>query len=95
MPSPRRTSAARTIPAVEDYDDRFADNLRTARKQLGVSRMELQRRTGIAWHTIEKIESRRHARALRRRVTIGEAIVLAEALGVQPGTLLRQAVAGD
>lgn len=95
MPSPRRNPSARTVTQVEALDERFADNLRAAREAGKVSRVELSRRTGIAWYTIEKIETVRGRHDLRRRVTIGEAIVLAEGLGVKPGALLRDPAVAD
>lgn len=91
MPSPRRNPTSRTVTQVEALDDRFADNLRAARETAGISRVELSRRTGMSWQSIEKIETARGRHGLRRRVTIGEAVVLAEALGVKPGELLRGA----
>jgi len=90
MGSPKRHASDRTVERVEAFDDRFADNLRAAREAAGLSRVDLSRLTGIPWHAIEKIEVvRSHRSNLRRRVTIGEAVVLAEALGMTPGSLLR------
>lgn len=81
-----RVRAARA----DRIDDLFADNLHALRMAQRVSRRELGERTGIPYHSIEKMETRHGTtRRLRRRPTIGEAVVLAEALGVKPGELLR------
>jgi transcriptional regulator with XRE-family HTH domain len=81
-----RTRSARP----EVLDDVFADNLRALRAEQKVTRRQLSERTGIPFHTIEKIETGHGCgrEGLRRRVSIGEAVVLAEALGVRPGELL-------
>lgn len=85
MPGQRNITAA-----IATLDDLFADNLGTARHRAGLSRRDLAERTGIPAYTIENIESGRGCRDnLRRRATIGEAVVLAEALGLKPGDLLR------
>lgn len=91
MIAPNRRLKHRTVVAVETLDDLFADNLRAAREERNVTRVELSRRTGISWASIEKIETYRTPNGLRRRVTIGEAMVLAHALGMKPGELLRAA----
>lgn len=88
MTAPRRR--AECMPAkVLFFDARFADGLRFRRVELGLSRRELEERTGIAARSIEKIE--RPVNGHRRPVTIGEAIVLAEALDIQPAALLKGA----
>jgi transcriptional regulator with XRE-family HTH domain len=90
----RRTTHARSRIAdrIHEFDDRFADNLIARRHELGVSRSELARRAGLPSYSIEKIETGHGCGSgLRRRVTIGEAVALAEALGVQPGALLKAA----
>lgn len=74
----------------EALDDLFAANLRAAREDLGLSRRALGERSGLSKISIEKIEGRTCQTAWRR-VSIGEAVVLAEALGVKPGELLRGA----
>jgi transcriptional regulator with XRE-family HTH domain len=88
----RRTTAGRSAvdPRINELDDRFADNLRAMRTKLKVSRGELALRAGIPEHSIEKVETGHGTTAgMRRRVTIGEAVALAEALGVKPGELLQ------
>lgn len=79
---PERTAA---------LDERFADNLHAARTRLRVTRRDLAQRTGIPMPSIEKIEvyRGRSKNGVRRRVSIGEAVVLAEALGLKPGDLLK------
>lgn len=74
-------------------DNLFADNLHALRRVRGIPRRVLAERTGIPIHTIEKMETGHGCgrRGLRRRATIGEAVVLAQALGVQPGELLKRA----
>jgi transcriptional regulator with XRE-family HTH domain len=75
-------------------DDLYADNLHAARKRLGISRRELAQRTGIPFPSIEKIETGHGCPpGRRRRVAIGEAVVLAEALGLKPGDLLKRGLA--
>jgi transcriptional regulator with XRE-family HTH domain len=77
-------------PRIDAIDDRFADNLRMIRTARKISRPVLAEKTGIPRRTIEKIETGHGCPpGRRRRVTIGEAVVLAEALGVKPGELLR------
>lgn len=74
----------------EALDDLFAANLRAAREEQGISRRVLGERSGLGKISIEKIEART-CWTTHRRVSIGEAIVLAEALDVKPGELLRGA----
>lgn len=78
-------------------DERFADNLYATRVKLRITRRELAERTGIPMTSIEKIEvDRSHSiQGVRRRVTIGEAVALAEALGLKPGDLLKARAASD
>lgn len=76
-----------TSDAIAELDDRFADNLAIIRTRLGMSRRELAERTGISVYSIESFETDRPGHP-RRRATIGEAVVLAEALGVKPGDML-------
>lgn len=82
---------------IATLDDLFADNLAAARARLGISRRVLAQRTGIPQRSIEKIETDRGCgrAGLRRKVAIGEAIVLAEALGLKPGDLLKARAVGD
>jgi transcriptional regulator with XRE-family HTH domain len=81
-----------TSPDAEALDDAFADNLRAMRTERGMTRRELSAETGIPYHSIEKIETGAGCRErMRRRVSIGEAVLLAEALGVKPGELLKGA----
>jgi hypothetical protein len=75
-------------PKAQVLDDRFADNLHALRVARRVSRRELSARTGIPHHSIEKIETGCRP-GPRRRASIGEAVVLAAALGVRPGELLK------
>lgn len=80
-----------TAPAAVAIDDLFADNLFAVRREHGVSRRVLAERTGIPIYTIEKIETGQGCRqGSRRRATAGEVVVLALALGVQPGDLLKE-----
>lgn len=90
--TPRR--GAQHSERARTFDDRFADNLRAVRTVRKVSRRELAKLTGIPSHSIEKIETGHGCgrKGLRRAVTIGEAVVLAEALGVAPGDLLKQSL---
>jgi len=85
---PERTAA---------IDKLFADNLYAARRKSGVSRRELSRRTGIPHLSIDKIETGHGSgqKGLRRKVSIGEAVVLAEALGLKPGDLLKARTVSD
>lgn len=76
-------------PKVRTVDDLFADNLLVTRTMLRVSRAQLERRTGISARIIERIEVKLKGRAARRPVTIGEVVVIAQALGVQPAELLK------
>lgn len=76
------------------YDDRFGDGLKAVRESLGLSRRELSERSGLPEYAIGQIETG-YGKPKRRRATVGESIVLAEALGVKPGDLLRQAVTCD
>jgi len=77
-------------PKAQVLDDRFADNLHALRVARKISRRELSARTGIPHHSIEKIETGHGCRlGLRRQASIGEAVVLAAALGVRPGELLK------
>lgn len=82
------------VEQAKAFDDRFSDGLKAARKSLAVSRRELGDRCGLPDYTIAQIETG-YGHPKRRRATIGEAIVLAEALGMKPGDLIRQAVARD
>ena len=79
------------VPAeVSELDNRFADNMWALRNKLGVSRRALGDITGISARVLEKIETGGTCRnGLRRRVTVGEAVVIAKALGVKPGDLLK------
>lgn len=79
------------VPAeVSDLDNRFADNMWARRNKLGVSRRALSDVTGISARVLEKIETGGTCRnGLRRRVTVGEAVVIARALGVKPADLLK------
>jgi transcriptional regulator with XRE-family HTH domain len=70
---------------VAEVDGRFALRLAQARLDQDLSRAELARISGVGRHVIEKIENRIQG----RRASIGEVIVLAEALGMKPGELLR------
>lgn len=77
---------------VAALDELFADNLYAARRKLRIPRRELADLTGIPASSIEKIETGHRmggGPGKRRKVAIGEAIVLAEALGLKPGDLLR------
>jgi DNA-binding Xre family transcriptional regulator len=69
-------------PEVVEFEKRFAFNLGRVRIAQKMSRRKLGEIAGIADHTMEHLEK-------GRRATIGEAVVLAEALGVKPGELLR------
>jgi transcriptional regulator with XRE-family HTH domain len=84
-------------PQPEVLDEVFADNLHALRTKQKVTRRQLAELTGIPWHSIEKIETGHGTgrRGLRRRVSIGEAVVLAQALGVRPGALLAGAPKPD
>lgn len=84
-------SLARQAPErVTAIDDLFADNLRAVRTQLGITRRELAKRSGINERTIEKIETGSgSSQNVRRWASIGEAVVLAVALGIQPAELLK------
>lgn len=76
-------------PAVLNLEATFADNLFDLRRRKGMSRRELQEATGISARVIEKIETGAGGwQSLRRPTSIGEAVVLAFALGVQPAQLL-------
>jgi len=79
------------IQTVDAFDNRFADGMYQVRRKKGITRSQLSRITGLPVHTIEKMETGHGCgrKGLRRRATIGEAIVLAEALGMTPGDLLR------
>lgn len=78
--------------AADLLDDRFADNLRVLRRQKRISRTALAEQTGIPVHSIEKVETGHGCKpGMRRRVTVGEAVLLASALGVKPGELLAAA----
>lgn len=82
--------------AVAMFDNAFADNMWALRVRLGLSRRDLADITGISQRVIEKIETGGTCRnGLRRRPTIGEAVVIAEALGVRPGELLKHAAVAD
>ncbi len=74
---------------VQALNDRFADNLVALRISRRMSRTTLEARSGIPEHVITKVENLRRGAGRRRPVSIGEAVVLAEALGVAPGELLR------
>jgi len=90
--TPRRSSQPSERARI--FDNRFADNLFALRTVRKVTRRELAELTGIPHYTIEKIENGHGCgrKGLRRAVTIGEAVVLAEALGVAPGELLKPSV---
>jgi transcriptional regulator with XRE-family HTH domain len=79
------------IGRVDGIDDVFANQLRLCREIQGVSRRELSIRSGIPYHVIEKIETGHGngVNPIRRRASVGEAIVLAESLGLTPGDLLK------
>jgi transcriptional regulator with XRE-family HTH domain len=79
------------VERIDTLDARFSDRLYDTRRERNLSRRELSEQTGIAVHSIEKMETGHGTGrvGMRRRATIGEAIVLAEALGVKPGDLLR------
>lgn len=72
----------RLAARVEGLDARFRRNLRRARADQGVSRRILVAVSGVSDHRIRRIESGGAA-------TIGEAVAIAEALGLKPGELLR------
>lgn len=79
----------RRIPAqAVEFDDRFSSNLRALRRSLELSQQDLADRAGMGVESIALIEVARRG-ANRRTVTIGEAVVLAQALGVQPAELLK------
>lgn len=74
----------------DQIDERFADNLMAMRNRRRMSRRTLAELTGIPIYTLDSIETGHGCRAgVRRRVSIGEAVLLAEALGVKPGELLK------
>jgi transcriptional regulator with XRE-family HTH domain len=76
------------LPLIAGLDDRFAASLHNLRRAKRVSRPELAARTGMSASAIERIETGNGTTG-RRRVSIGEAVALAEALGATPGDLLR------
>lgn len=78
-----------TLPPIANLDDRFAVSLHNLRRTKRMSRPELAARTGMSAAAIERIETGNGYPTGRRRVSIGEAVVLAEALGATPGDLLR------
>ena len=89
--TPPRPRVERVTGTIRQIDDRFADNLYALRRSKAVTRDALAARTGIAPRTIERIE-RGHPSSGRRPVSIGEALVLADALGVPVTALLRAPV---
>lgn len=72
-------------PEVVDFERRFSKNLAFFRVERRMTRKTLAAETGIPDHMIEKIEDLTR----NRPASIGEAIVLAQALGVQPGEMLK------
>lgn len=87
---------ARTSERAADLDALFADNLTAARTRLGVTRRDLSKRSGISERTIEKIETGAGCwQNTRRWASIGEAVALSVALGVQPAELLKPKQVAD
>lgn len=81
-----KTVPRRGTERSNELDNRFRDGLireRTARK---ISYAEMGRRTGLPDWVVKDIEGR--GDKLPRSVTVGEAIVIAQALGVTPKELL-------
>lgn len=70
---------------IQDLEARFAFNLGVERVRRGLSRRGLGVLAGMPHYTIERIEHQYR----NRRATIGEVVVLAEALGLKPGELLK------
>lgn len=83
-------------PAVQNMESVFADNLFDLRRARKISRRQLEEATGISARVIEKIETGAGGwQSLRRPASIGEAVILAFALGVQPAQLLAPRMAPD
>lgn len=85
--------APRNVPSrIAALDDLFADNFHGLRVEKKLSRREMAELTGIPERTLMRIETGQGTRGeRRRRVSIGEALTLAEALDVKPGDLLKGA----
>jgi transcriptional regulator with XRE-family HTH domain len=75
-------------PFIVELEDRFGLNVRDLRALRDISLETLSVKTGIPAYALAQIEGRR-ARGVRA-ATIGEAVVIAEALGVRAGHLLRE-----
>lgn len=84
-----RSGTRMSSSRAQEFDDRFAANLTAARKRAGLTRDQLGDRAGMSVHQVRSIEQPSPGNA-RRRVSIGEAVILAAALGMQPGELLRR-----
>lgn len=65
-----------------EIDERFAERLRRVRRFRGLSLEDVGQATGMALNTVSKIERG------NRRVTIGEAVAFAAALGVPLADLI-------
>lgn len=79
------------MTAVADANRRFARNLRLLRRAQEITGTELARRTGLPEQAVYRIES--GARGSSPRVaTIGEATVLAAALGVDLAHMVAETV---
>jgi transcriptional regulator with XRE-family HTH domain len=72
------------------FDSLFNDGMRKMREKRGLSRRELGELAGMPEYTIGQIETG-YGKPRRRSVTVGEAIVLAEALEAKVGDLIRAA----
>jgi DNA-binding XRE family transcriptional regulator len=70
------------------FDDLFNDGMRKVREKRGLSRRQLGERVGMPEYTIGQIETG-YGKPRRRSATVGEAIVLAEALEAKVGDLIR------
>lgn len=90
-----RVSPSRNIPErVRAIDGAFCTQLLAHRRAAKMSRAVLARRSGISVLVIQSMEVGKSVsagkRQPRRRPSLGEAIALAEALGVKVGDLLRR-----
>lgn len=74
---------------VSDVNCRFADRARQVRQARGVSQQYLADRCGMPARVVQQIEASRFDMRGARKATVGEAALLAQALGVPLTWMLR------
>lgn len=74
---------------VSDVNCRFADRARVVRQARGITQQHLANRVGLPARVVQQIEAGRVHTKRARKATVGEAALLAQALGVPLEWMLR------